>query len=122
MEPDDLDDSHLPPWVPRLALTVREITSVSATFVLASESGLSEFSFDEDDYDERLISDVLAKGLSVNVNAAPWQRVLWRVDESADEAIIIIYGLMPGRQYDIELGLVQGDENIRGQITTEART
>ncbi|EIN08858.1 hypothetical protein PUNSTDRAFT_143559 [Punctularia strigosozonata HHB-11173 SS5] len=123
MDLDDLDGSHLPPWVPRLALTVREITSVLAVFVLATEHELSDFSFDEDDeYDERLIADALSKGLSINVNGAPWQRVIMRVDEHADEAIIIIYGLMPGRQYDIELALIQGDDNIREQITTEAHT
>ncbi|KAL1747411.1 hypothetical protein HDZ31DRAFT_61326 [Schizophyllum fasciatum] len=122
------------PWAPPLSLSVREISSVSATFILSS-------SLHDDDTDDQaaaaaeahegdgegappasaIISDVLAKGLSVNVNEAPWQRVLIRIDDKVDEAVIIIYGLMPGRQYDIDLGLVQGSESnvIRRQVITE---
>ncbi|KAG6852681.1 hypothetical protein C0991_009964 [Blastosporella zonata] len=68
-----------------------------------------------------IIADVLAKGLSVDVNGSPWQRVFIRIEDGTDEAVIIIYGLMPGREYDVQLGLVQGDSNgiIRQQITTE---
>lgn len=109
-------------WNPqaRFTLSVREITSVSATFILSADPSLSDFSWDEDDSeDSRVIPDALSKGLSVLVNGAPWQRVLMRIDDAADEAIIIIYGLMPGRQYDIELGVAPGDEGIRGQVTTE---
>jgi hypothetical protein len=131
-------------WDPnaRFSLSVREITSVSATFILSADPGLSDFSWDEDDEDAddtgvgrdddhsaegttnstRVIPDALAKGLSVLVNGQPWQRVLMRVDDTADEAIIIIYGLMPGRRYDIELGVAPGDEAIRGQVTTEHNT
>lgn len=110
-------------WDPhaRFTLAVREITSVSATFILSADPSLSDFSWDEDDSeDARLIPDALSKGLSVLVNGAPWQRVLMRIDDASDEAIIIIYGLMPGRQYDIELGVAPGDEGIRGQVTTES--
>jgi hypothetical protein len=127
-------------WDPnaRFSLSVREITSVSATFILSADPSLSDFSWDEEDDEDsatsnvrntdassgsetatRVIPDALAKGLSVLVNGQPWQRVLMRVDDSADEAIIIIYGLMPGRRYDIELGVAPGDEAIRGQVTTE---
>jgi hypothetical protein len=125
-------------WDPnaRFSLSVREITSVSATFILSADPSLSEFSWDEDEDDEasqakdadagdaskRVIPDALAKGLSVLVNGQPWQRVLMRLDDTADEAIIIIYGLMPGRKYDIELGVAPGDESIRGQVTTEQHT
>ena len=125
------------PWTPRLSLSIREITSVSATFILASAftgaNGEAELSLaslglvaedndnddveDEDDFLEGKkqanISDALAKGFSINVNGVPWQRVLIRIDDKTDEAVIIIYGLMPGRQYDIELGLVQGRRNSR---------
>lgn len=73
-----------------------------------------------------IISNALAKGLSVNVNGSSWQRVLIRIDDKADEAVIIIYGLMPGRQYDIDLGLVNGagggsggTGNLRRQVITE---
>jgi hypothetical protein len=125
MDSDDGWDPHA-----RFALAVREITSVSATFILSADPSLSDFDWDDDEDGKngsnsstttsvRLIPDALAKGLSVLVNNAPWQRVLMRIDDRADEAIIIIYGLMPGRQYDIELGVAPGDENIRGQVTTE---
>lgn len=144
---DHGDTSHnsawhsIRPWSPRFVLTVREITSVSATFLLSStltvnghsdpslaSLGLTSASDDDDDDedtgdDERLISETLGKGLSVNVNGAPWKRVLMRMDEDGDEAIIILFGLMPGRQYDIELGIVfgEGEEVIRGQMTTQPK-
>lgn len=153
------------PWTPHLVLSVREITSVSATFILSSTlSPPSEFinadhessiptstSTDAitDPATERdpeleveiegeqggepegdteslnstrgIISEALSAGLSVSVNGSPWQRVLIRLLEPADEAVIIIYGLMPGRQYDIDLGLVQGGlaSSIRRQVVTE---
>jgi hypothetical protein len=126
------------PWSTPLALSVREITSVSATFILSSSltSGDSDPSLaslglgavhsdsDSDDDSENkkaIIFDALAKGLSVNVNGTPWQRVLVRIDDKTDEGVIIIYGLMPGRQYDIDLGLIQGGQSnsIRKQVVTE---
>ena len=66
----------------------------------------------------QIISDVLSKGLSVKVNGIPWQRVLIKIDEETDEAVIILFGLMPGRQYDVELGIVPGERTLRGQFTT----
>lgn len=154
------------PWRPTLSLFVREITSVSATFILSSplasaptvsgEAGADE---DEDETDEELmvsdavmegeegresaaedasgedqtlnmcsrsrrqtqiVADALSKGLSVKVNGTPWQRVLMRVDEQTDEAVVILFGLMPGRQYDVELGIVPGENILRSQITTGA--
>lgn len=143
-------DTNLPsewhsirPWTPQLSLAVREITSVSATFILSSS--FSETSSEseplleslgltvEDDNEgedtqepseskkRTVIADALAKGLSVNVNGTPWQRVLIRIDDNSDEAVIILYGLMPGRQYDVDLSLVQAghSSNIRKQVTTE---
>ena len=139
------------PWAPRLALYVREITSVSATFILSSslssvndsetinsdlaalglhpdplsDSGSdnsAEISGDQGAVSTQLISTALSKGLSVNVNGSVWQRVLIRIDDKADEAIIIIYGLMPGRQYDIDLGLGLGlgdGERMRKIVVTE---
>lgn len=145
------------PWTPRLSLSVRELTSVSATFILSSLSAHTNLSLildgddahsdDENDDDaspspsggaepqpiviasgsgsgsrsQRIISDALSKGLSVTVNGAPWQWVLIRVDDEADEAVIIIYRLMPGRQYDIELGIIPGEERVKGQIMTDSR-
>ncbi|KAG2367158.1 hypothetical protein BDR07DRAFT_339715 [Suillus spraguei] len=157
------------PWTPHLILSVREITSVSATFILSStlsppseavleadrESSIpatinTNANSDTDPDIEReleteveievngelggesegdtvgdttrgIISEALSSGLSVSVNGSPWQRVLIRLLEPVDEAVIIIYGLMPGRQYDIDLGLVQGGlaSSIRRQVVTE---
>ncbi|KAG1717799.1 uncharacterized protein EDB91DRAFT_1259258 [Suillus paluster] len=147
------------PWTPHLILSVREITSVSATFILSSslspptttsepppnETDASQNTSEQppitSDLDTEadpetqadidietealnargIISDALSAGLSVSVNGSPWQRVLIRLLEPADEAVIIIYGLMPGRQYDIDLGLVQGGQAscIRRQVVTE---
>ena len=67
-----------------------------------------------------IVSDILAKGLSVKVNGTPWQRVILKMDDMLDEAIIILYGLMPSRQYDVELGILPGEASVRGQITTGA--
>ncbi|KAF8189808.1 hypothetical protein K438DRAFT_2018783 [Mycena galopus ATCC 62051] len=157
MAPDGtLLDVGLSEWVntirpgkPPLSLSVREITSVSVTFILSSS--FSDFSAEadpflaslgltvEDDHEEddaddetddsvsaeqkkpSVISEVLAKGLSVNVNSATWKGVYIRIDDKTDEAVIIIYGLMPGKKYDIDLGLVQGGQsnNIRRQVITD---
>ncbi|KAI0264662.1 hypothetical protein BC834DRAFT_1033452 [Gloeopeniophorella convolvens] len=120
------------PWRPRFSLSVREITSVSATFVISSLSSQPSLSLllPDDDYDpddasatkatQPVITDTLSKGVSVKVNGTPWQKCLARLDDDADEAMIIIYGLMPGRNYDIELGVIPGDEKLKGRIVTES--
>lgn len=56
----------------------------------------------------------MSDALSVKVNGASWKLFLIRVDDEADEALIIIYGLMPGRQYDIELGVLPGGRESEG--------
>lgn len=132
------------PWRPTLSLSVREITSVSATFILSSPLASHGDTTDETDEDilesdvvlegeegrrksghegqkprqTQIVADALSKGLSVKVNGTPWQRVLMKVDDEADEAVIILFGLMPGRQYDVELGIVPGENSLRSKITT----
>ena len=105
------------PWHPRLSLSVTEITSVSATFVISSLS--SNIIRDRDNDTPASHTGALSKGVSVKVNGTPWRKCLARLSDDADEAMIIIYGLMPGRHYDIELGLIPGDEKLKRQITTE---
>ncbi|KAJ7857295.1 hypothetical protein B0H14DRAFT_3085241 [Mycena olivaceomarginata] len=139
---DSLSEWHtIRPGKPPLSLSVREITSVSVTFILSStfsdfgaeaEPFLASLGLtaedndnDEDDREPKkpsVISEVLAKGLSVNVNSATWKNVYIHIDEKTDEAVIIIYNLMPGKKYDIDLGLVQGgrSNNIRRQVVTDA--
>lgn len=143
--------SSIRPWIPPLSLSVREITSVSVTFVLSAASsdpnsetelslavlGISteDLHEDEDGADDEdasaseseakktisVVSTALAGGLSVEVDRSSWRRVFIRIDDKADEAVIIVYGLMPGRQYEIVLELVQGGQtnSIRQQVTTE---
>ncbi|EED84878.1 predicted protein [Postia placenta Mad-698-R] len=147
---DDRNDWHsIRPWRPSLALSVREITSVSVTFILSSpysaaDSLRSSPASSDDGYDPgahpqpdgdsddsdsasdagnapaqpQVVADVLNKGLSVKVNGIPWQRVLIRMDDEVDEAVIILFGLMPGRQYDVELGVMPRERSMRGLITT----
>ncbi|KAI9508093.1 hypothetical protein F5148DRAFT_1014159 [Russula earlei] len=120
------------PWRPRLSLSVIEITSVSATFVISSLSSNTLNHHDILDADDiptlsttiqPAATDSLSKGVSVNVNGTPWRKCLARLADEADEAmIIIIYGLMPGRHYDIELGIIPSDEKLKRQIVTENAT
>jgi len=112
------------PWHPRLALSVTEITSVSATFVVSSLSSSilrhhDDFDPDDDDIPTHN-TDTLSKGISVNVNGTPWRKCLARLADDEDEATIIIHGLLPGLHYDIELGIIPGDEKLKGQIVTES--
>ncbi|THH19605.1 hypothetical protein EW146_g1590 [Bondarzewia mesenterica] len=133
MTEGDLSKWHsIRPWHPRLSLSVREITSVSATFILSSLSSQTNLSLlldgddDENDDDATTQSSsahqIMSDALSVKVNGVSWKLFLIRVDDEADEALIIIYGLMPGRQYDIELGVLPGEERVKGQIVTESRS
>ena len=131
-----------------LSLTVREITSVSATFVLSSKwddtqdpsllslgldlSSSSSSSSDvetegdrgeaeerkddpeQEDDDKMLgqaptLADTLDQGLSVTVNGSSWPCAFVRVDDRLDEAVVIIYALMPGRVY--EVGVEVGGTN-----------
>ncbi|KAF9652348.1 hypothetical protein BDM02DRAFT_3075890, partial [Thelephora ganbajun] len=127
------------PWIRRFALSVNQVSSVSATFTLKSaltakplDPALESLLENEQDdppcastdhpsssTHSRAVSDALTQGLSVKVNSSPWQRVLLRVDEESDEALIIVFGLMPGRQYDVELGITHPQELLRSQITTD---
>jgi len=117
------------PWIPPspLSLVVREITSVSVTFALSAVIG--EDDEDDEDEDEEAqqdsedtksspVSRALADGLSVEVDGSTWRRVLIRVEE---EAVIIIYGLLPGRQYDIILALMRGDGRYSTKVVTERK-
>ena len=124
LDVDDANLEHRPsrwqsirPWHTRLSLSVTEITSVSATFLISALS--SNIIHDLDDDTPTSNTGTLSKGVSVKVNGTPWRKCLARLSDDADEAMIIIYGLMPGRHYDIELGLIPGDEKLKHQIVTE---
>lgn len=141
MSPDGSAESNwhaIRPWAPSLSLAVHEITSVSATFILScgeidtslASLGLEAAKTESETSEEPLtppknsvVADALARGLSVNVNGSAWPRAFIRIDDQLDEAVIIIYALMPGRQYDIELGLAPVGHStattMRRQVMTE---
>lgn len=43
-------------------------------------------------------------GVSVSVNGVPWTHVVL-ADRGGDEAVIVVYGLLPNREYDIDLAV-----------------
>ena len=90
------------PWDPRLSLSIREITSVSTTFILSSLSSHTNLSFILDGEDEdsqpledvsdhspnpQIVTDAQTKGLSVKVNGTAWRRVLARIDDDVNVTI-----------------------------------
>ncbi|EAU82778.2 hypothetical protein CC1G_10897 [Coprinopsis cinerea okayama7 len=138
------------PWNAQLSLYTREITSVSATFILTTEpsGGVVEIGggtatpvatpYPPDRHrqleDEEqasttsaivhstsksnkkptsLLADILSKGLQVRVNGVHWQRVLIRIGENGDEGVVIVYGLMPGREYDVDLAIPQSQSQAQ---------
>ncbi|KIY71378.1 hypothetical protein CYLTODRAFT_418920 [Cylindrobasidium torrendii FP15055 ss-10] len=127
------------PWNPPLTLSVREITSVSVTFILSAtpsgeaDSLLAGLGIDpaeleqEEENDEEMkktsvVANALASGLSVQVDRSSWRRVFIRIDEKTDEAVIIIYALMPGRQYDVDLELVHDGQKLERRVMTTQET
>lgn len=117
------------PWSRRISLQVREVTSVSVTFILRSSMGASHsealaaigVESDEEEEMARMptISDALGRGLAVKVNGTHWQRVVVQVDEDEEEAIVIVYGLVPRKKYEIGLGIVATDDTVSEDVTTQ---
>ncbi|KAG6334908.1 hypothetical protein ID866_4179 [Astraeus odoratus] len=65
-----------------------------------------------------VLADVLSQGLHVDVNGSNWQRYILRMLDATDEAILLIYGLHPGRQYDIDIALAGGAVVGRRMVVT----
>jgi vacuolar-type H+-ATPase subunit D/Vma8 len=115
------------PWTSRLLLSIRDITSVSVTFVLTSamdppdlSMDLAALGLDESElYEENPIPDLLGRELAVKVDKMPWQNVLVDVSDGGEEAIIVLYGLMPARHYEIELTVVSVKEPFRKHVVTD---
>jgi hypothetical protein len=115
------------PWTSRLLLSIRDITSVSVTFVLTSamdppdlSMDLAALGLDESElYEENPIPDLLGRELAVKVDKMPWQNVLVDVSDGGEEAIIVLYGLMPARHYEIELTVVSVKEPLRKHVITD---
>ena len=139
------------PWTPRFTLVVREVTSVSATFVLTPagntntpdsskstvKNGVDGSTLEDTSHTNssssgsngspipNIVSEAFNRGLTVTVNGAQWKRVLMRMDEAHGEAVIVLFGLMPARQYDVELGIVlgetEGEEVVHSRMVTQAQ-
>ncbi|KDQ60220.1 hypothetical protein JAAARDRAFT_46009 [Jaapia argillacea MUCL 33604] len=136
------------PWSPpSLTLTVREITSVSATFLLSGSSHLSDspptesltpssppsVSLPHPPSTTQITRTRTRLGRSTDHLHLPRKgfRVLMEIDKKADDAVVVVYGLMPGRPYDIDLSICPGEQrglersgsniggtSVRGQVTT----
>lgn len=129
-EPLESEWHTIRPWSRRISLQVREVTSVSVTFILRSSMGasrgetLAAIGVESDDEEEMAkmptISDALGRGLAVKVNGNHWQRVVVQVDEDEEEAVVIVYGLVPRKKYEIGLGIVATDDTISEDITTQS--
>ncbi|KZO98489.1 hypothetical protein CALVIDRAFT_553781 [Calocera viscosa TUFC12733] len=101
------------PQTPPLLLRTLELTSVCATFSLTFPSPLPS----DVSQPKPSMSQTLTNGLAISLNSVPWQKVLVHIDEETDdEAIVVLYGLFPGRRYDVEVGIVRGE---RGGATVE---
>ncbi|CAO1614773.1 unnamed protein product [Sympodiomycopsis kandeliae] len=61
-------------------------------------------------------------GISVSVNGKLWDHVVL-CDQGADEAIIVVYGLLPAKEYDILLSVDvnEGDEALPNKASLSAR-
>jgi hypothetical protein len=70
-------------------------------------------------YEENPIPDLLGRELAVKVDKRPWQNVLVDVSDEGEEAVIVLYGLMPGRHYEVELTVVSAKEPLRKHVVTD---
>jgi len=117
------------PWIDRLAIQVKELTSISATFMLTS--AISHVKLEEEttgsllnDLDPvfkadglfKSVGEILDRGFTVKVNDARWNNYFLNVDE--EEAVIILYGLRPGKMYEIELTIEQDENAVRKEFVT----
>ena len=122
------------PWTNRISLQVKELTSISATFLLTSVSPGLDTALSSSDEPQpshanttqaststglpRSLRETLRRGLTVKLNGAPWPKVVPHIEDDDSEAIIILYGLLPARTYDIELSIAPDEEPLRNQIAT----
>jgi hypothetical protein len=118
------------PWTDRLSIQVKDLTSISATFILSSAVAGS------DEVDGELatlhpeesasikygptksIGEALSRGFHVKVNGNNWNNYFVNVEEDESEAVIILYGLRPGKQYEVELTIEQDQTPLRKDFTT----
>ena len=138
LRPSEMEsNSHwqtIRPWTNRISLQVKELTSISATFLLTSVSSGLDTTLSSSDEPQpshansaqtstptdllRSLREVLRRGLTVKVNGVPWPKVVPHIEDDDSEAIIILYGFLPARTYDIELSIAPDEEPLRKQIAT----
>jgi len=115
------------PWTNRIAIQVKELTSISATFILSSataaDAGDGELAALHDadatpQPSQKSVGEVLARGFTIKVNNGSWNSYFLSVEEDGSEAVIILHGLRPGRHYEIELALEQDESPLRKDFAT----
>jgi hypothetical protein len=118
------------PWTNRIAIQVKELTSISATFILSSATAT-----DADDGElaalhvadhtpqpsQKSVGETLNQGFTIKVNNGSWNNYFLSVEEDdghGSEAVIILHGLRPGRHYEVELTLEQDENALRKDFAT----
>ncbi|PWO00009.1 hypothetical protein FA09DRAFT_345202 [Tilletiopsis washingtonensis] len=67
------------------------------------------------------LSKIFESGVSVTVNGLPWPQVVMG-DRGSDEAVIVVYGLMPNQHYEMELSVGGRDAKVSvGQVVDGER-
>lgn len=135
------------PWLDRLSMQIKDLTSISATFVLTSAThedsdewpsngiiesslfkasvpvqGCSKHGGDAFKLNRKPISPILDRGFTIKVNGLEWTNYFVNVEDDGDEAVIILYGLRPGRSYDVEFVIEQTQVRDDGLLKTEFAT
>jgi hypothetical protein len=115
------------PWTNRIAIQVKELTSISATFILSSataaDPGDGELAGlhaaeQTPQQSQKPVGEILARGFTVKVNNGSWNNYFLSVEEDSSEAVIILHGLRPGRHYEVELTLEQDESGLRKDFAT----
>ncbi|PVG00794.1 hypothetical protein CPB86DRAFT_871643 [Serendipita vermifera] len=118
------------PWTDRLSIQVKDLTSISATFILSSAiAGIDEVDGElatlhaEESASikygpTKSIGEALSRGFHVKVNGNNWNNCFVNVEPDESEAVIILYGLRPGKQYEVELTIEQDQTSLRKDFTT----
>ena len=115
------------PWTNRVAIQVKELTSISATFILSSATAVDvgdgelaalHSAEPAPQRPQKSVGDILARGFTIKVNSGSWNNYFLNVEEDGSEAVIILHGLRPGRQYEVELTLEQEESALKKDFAT----
>lgn len=110
-----------------MAIQVKELTSISATFVLSSATAadtgdgeLAALHVSEHipQPSQKPVGEILTRGFTVKVNNGSWNNYFLSVEEDGSEAVIILHGLRPGRHYEVEITLEQDESALRKDFAT----